>query len=80
MLGHDSLFSYVGPPPDFLPYFLGLLAWAGMALAGILAWPISAVIGRFRRAGGHGAPQRKNQLPITNLPESADETYANRTA
>ena len=50
MLGHDNLFSYVGPAPDFIPYFLGLVAWAGMALAGILAWPVSAVIGRFRRA------------------------------
>src|SRR6516225_1941870 len=41
VLGNDSLFSYVGPAPDFIPYFLGLVAWAGMALAGILASAVS---------------------------------------
>jgi hypothetical protein len=80
VLGHESLFSqivpaYVGPAPDLIPYFLGLLAWAGMAVAGILAWPVSAVIGRFRKAGSQGT-----QPPRSNLPESPGETCPNKSA
>jgi len=79
VLGNDSLFSYVGPAPDFIPYFLGLVAWAGMALAGILAWPVSAVIGRFRRTAGQHIPQRNDQSQSSVLQGSASESRASKS-
>ena len=40
-----------GPAPDaeLIPYFLGLLTWAGFALAAVLLWPVSALLRRLRR-------------------------------
>jgi hypothetical protein len=40
-----------GPAPgvELIPYFLGLLAWAGLALVSILMSPISALLRRLRR-------------------------------
>jgi len=73
--GHEStlwngLLAYLGPGPgvEFIPYFLGLLAWAGMALGAILAWPIAALIGRFRKVTGQPTQ------PTGNRPESPGET------
>ncbi len=42
--GHVIL-AYVGPGPgvEFIPYFLGLLAWAGLALGALLLWPLAAL-------------------------------------
>jgi hypothetical protein len=40
-----------GPAPgvELIPYFLALLAWAGVALAGVLVWPISRLLQRLRK-------------------------------
>jgi hypothetical protein len=46
-----GLFAY-GPAPgvELIPYFLGLLAWAGLAVASILLSPITRLLRRLRRA------------------------------
>ncbi len=43
-------FAY-GPAPglEFITYFLGLVAWVGMALAAVLLAPLSALLRRLRR-------------------------------
>jgi hypothetical protein len=43
------LFGY-GPAPgmELIPYFLALLAWAGLAVLGILFAPIRALVRRIR--------------------------------
>jgi hypothetical protein len=45
-----SLFGY-GPAPglELIPYFLGLLAWAGLAVVAVLLAPFSALVRRIRR-------------------------------
>lgn len=51
MPGLDLLLWAYGPVPgvEFLPYFLGLVAWAGLALLAVLLSPFSALLRRFRR-------------------------------
>jgi len=51
-----GLLAY-GPAPglELIPYFLGLLAWAGLAIGAVLLSPISALLRRLRR--GRGAHQ-----------------------
>ena len=46
-----DLWAY-GPAPgvELIPYFLGLAAWAGLALLAILLAPFSALLRRLRRA------------------------------
>ena len=41
-----------GPAPglELIPYFLGLLAWAGLAIGAVLLSPISALLRRLRRS------------------------------
>jgi hypothetical protein len=48
-----SLFAY-GPAPgvELIPYFLGLLAWVGLALGAIVLAPLTALLRRLRRALG----------------------------
>ncbi len=50
-----GLFAY-GPAPgiELIPYFLGLLAWMGLALGAVLLSPLTALLRLFRR--GRGAP------------------------
>jgi hypothetical protein len=35
---------------ELIPYFFGLLAWAGLAIASIFLAPLSALLRRIRRA------------------------------
>jgi hypothetical protein len=50
-----AVFAYgPGPGLEFIPYFLGLLAWAGFAFVAVLLSPITALLRRLRR--GRGAP------------------------
>lgn len=46
----DGLWAY-GPAPglEFIPYFLSLLAWVGLAFAAILLAPLTALLRRLRR-------------------------------
>ena len=48
--GFGALLAY-GPAPgvELIPYFLGLLAWAGLALGAVCLWPITAFLRRLRK-------------------------------
>jgi hypothetical protein len=65
----SALLAY-GPAPglEFITYFLGLVAWVGMALAAVLLAPLSALLRRLRRnrktpaaPGGPGAEAKTEQ-------------------
>jgi hypothetical protein len=63
-----------GPAPgvELIPYFLGLLAWVGLAVGAVLLAPIRALLRRLRKpraappAGPESAPM------TTSVPESSD--------
>jgi hypothetical protein len=48
-----------GPAPgiELIPYFLGLLAWAGLAFSAIFLSPILALLRRFRKTKGVAPPE-----------------------
>jgi hypothetical protein len=56
----DSVLAYVGPGAglELVPYFLGLLAWAGLAIGAVVLWPLSALRRRLRRNKGEGKGQQ----------------------
>ncbi len=62
MTGRDPLFVTLallyGPVPgvELIPYFLGLLAWAGLAIAAVLLAPLRALIRRLRKIRGNPPP------------------------
>jgi hypothetical protein len=73
------LFAY-GPAPgvELIPYFLGLLAWVGLALGGLLLSPLSALLRLFRRTKATpqaGPPSEPND---TTAPESPGEGQHDR--
>ena len=43
--------AYIGPGPglEFIPFFMSLVTWAAVALGGVLLWPVTALLSRFRR-------------------------------
>ena len=61
MPGLDLLLWAYGPVPgvEFLPYFLGLVAWAGLALLAVLLSPFSALLRRLRGQGRKGQKGRQ---------------------
>jgi hypothetical protein len=61
-----------GPMPgmELIPYFLGLLAWAGLALGAIFVSPISALIRRLRRTKGAPHAEPTSEPATTSAPES----------
>jgi uncharacterized membrane protein len=61
-----------GPAPgvEFIPYFLGLLAWAGLAVTAIVLAPISALFRRLRRARGAPPAGPKTEPTTASVPES----------
>jgi len=62
-----GLFGYgPGPGVELIPYFLGLLGWVALALAGIFAAPLSALLRLLRRR-----PQEKPAPPPTANPTAA---------
>jgi hypothetical protein len=68
--GPDVVLAY-GPAPglELIPYFLGLLAWAGLALAAIILAPLSALLRRIRKARRASPAESKT----VSVPESPDE-------
>ncbi len=52
LLVPDRVLAYVGPGAgvELIPYFLGLLTWAGMACGAVLLWPVMAALRRLRGA------------------------------
>jgi hypothetical protein len=71
--GH-ALLAY-GPAPgvELIPYFLGLLAWVGLAVSAMLLSPLAALLRRLRRR--RGAPRAEpTSAPLTaSVPESPGE-------
>ncbi len=71
----DPVLAY-GPAPgmELIPYFLALLAWVAMALAGVLLWPLTNLLRRLRR--GRAPRTGAESEPLTApLPEPADEGH-----
>jgi hypothetical protein len=58
------LFAY-GPVPgvELIPYFLGLLAWMGLALGAVLLSPITALVRFLRRLRGAPPAEPSAQPP-----------------
>jgi hypothetical protein len=54
----SAIWAY-GPMPgiELIPYFLGLLAWVGLALAGIFRLPIAALVRWVRSRSGTSRQQ-----------------------
>lgn len=46
-----DMWAYVGlgPGQEFIPYFLTLLVWAGIACLAVLQWPLQALRRRWAR-------------------------------
>jgi hypothetical protein len=65
-----GMLAYVGlgPGQELIPYFLGLLAWAGAAFLAVLQWPIYALRQRLARRRQHTA----EPVAVT-VQESADD-------
>ncbi len=74
--GPDVVLAY-GPAPglEFIPYFLGLLAWAGLAFVAIILAPLSALLRRIRKARCASAAESKT----LSVPESPGEGSDDRT-
>jgi hypothetical protein len=73
--GREALFAAIGlfaygpaPGVELIPYFLGLLAWLGLAFAAIVWAPIASVIRRMRGT--------KNTAPAETAepPRARDDT------
>jgi hypothetical protein len=66
-----------GPAPglELIPYFLGLLAWVGLALSAFLLAPIAALIRRLRRTRGAVPPEPGND-PLSGVPAREGEAPA----
>ena len=64
-----------GPAPgvEFIPYFLGLLAWMGVAVGAILLSPLSALLRRLRRVKGAPRAGPASEPPTAPAPESPGE-------
>ena len=66
-----GLFAY-GPAPgvELIPYFLGLLAWMGLALGAVLLSPLTALLRLFRRLRGAPPVQPPPEPQAALLPTS----------
>jgi hypothetical protein len=52
-----------GPGVELIPYFLGLVTWAGLAFAAVLLSPLAALLRRLRRARGAPPATHKPAAP-----------------
>jgi hypothetical protein len=70
----SHLLAY-GPAPgvELIPYFLGLVAWMGVAFATVLLWPLSALLRRFRRARRAEETGPSREPLATSAPESSGQ-------
>jgi hypothetical protein len=53
---------------ELIPYFLGLLAWVGVAIAAIFLAPIRALIRRLRNLKSNSPPEPMSQSPTLGTP------------
>jgi hypothetical protein len=63
------IFAY-GPAPgvELIPYFLGLMTWAALAVSAILWWPVAALVRRLRK--GPSARPTLGAPTVPSVPES----------
>src|SRR5207253_10262071 len=63
---HFDVLAYgPAPGPAFLPYFVSLLPWAGLAILAILVSPIAALVRRLRGTKNSSAQE---QSPLLSEP------------
>jgi hypothetical protein len=69
-----------GPAPgiELIPYFLGLAAWAGLALSAIFLAPILALFRRLRGTKRERQPEAKSESLTASVPEAPDDGNADR--
>jgi hypothetical protein len=61
-----------GPAPgiELIPYFLGLLAWAGLAFSAIFLAPLLALFRRLRKSKVVSPPELTSESMTATVPES----------
>jgi hypothetical protein len=64
-----------GPAPgvELIPYFLGLLAWAGLALSAVFLSPLTALLRRLRKGRGAPPAEPKSEPNNAPVPESSGD-------
>lgn len=64
-----------GPAPgvELIPYFLGLLAWAGLALSAVFLSPLTALLRRLRKRAGAPPPEARSEPTNAPVPESSGD-------
>jgi hypothetical protein len=69
--GFGCLLAY-GPAPgvELIPYFLGMVAWAGLALSAIFLAPLLALFRRLRRTKDDSQPESTTESMTASVPES----------
>ena len=69
-----------GPAPgaELIPYFLGLLAWAGLAAGAVLLSPVSALLRCLRKARGAPQAEPRSEPMTAPVPESQGEASHDR--
>jgi hypothetical protein len=69
-----TLLAY-GPAPgvELIPYFLGLLAWAGLALSAVFISPLTALWRRLRKGRGAPPAEAKGEAINAPVPESSGD-------
>jgi hypothetical protein len=56
---------------ELIPYFLGLLAWAGLTFVTVLLWPLTMLLRRFRKARHAPEAESKSEATTPSVPESS---------
>ena len=69
-----------GPAPgiELIPYFLGLVAWAGLAFSAIFLAPIMALFRRLRKKKGVAEPESTTASMTASVPESPGDGSPDR--
>ena len=74
-VGAAALVAYSpGPGLELVPYFLGLLTWAGLAFAAIFLAPITAFVRRVCKMWRGAAEAPKKDAANESAPKSPAET------
>jgi hypothetical protein len=74
--GPDIVLAY-GPAPgmELIPYFLALVAWVAMALAGVLLWPLTGLLRRLRRGRAAPPPEGGSEPVAAPVPPPGPESH-----
>jgi hypothetical protein len=55
---------------ELIPYFIGLLIWAGTAFGAMLLWPLTALLRRMRKGKEEQNAATDNPRSPVSVPES----------